>query len=50
MMMLLFQIFKGTVLKCHFQALYSDSQKFILQLVFLELHLALKTDHVFELF
>lgn len=30
--------------------LYSDSQKFILQLLFLKLHLVLKTDHVFELF
>lgn len=49
-MMLLFQIFIGTVLKFHFHALYSDSQKFILQLVFLKLHLVLKTDHVFELF
>lgn len=45
-----FQIFIGTVLKFHFHALYSDSQKFILQLVFLKLHLEMKTDHVFELF
>ncbi len=49
-MMLNFQIFIGTVLKFHFHELYSDSQKFILQLVFLKLHLVLKTDHVFELF
>lgn len=48
-MMLLFQNFKGTVLKLNFQALYGDSQVYFTAGV-PGVHLVLKTDYVFELF